>query len=127
MDLSILTNWLLAGTGAAGGWVVINKFVDFISGRLGRREDQVVAAQARIDTATHELILALQRQVDAQATQITAINTELEECRANHAHAQEEIARLRGLVHGLGDARQSAQRIVSEAVIELKDDSHGHT
>ena len=119
-----LPDWIGAGAGAGMGGVasfyLIMKILDLVGARADKKEAAVEVSRAQVDAATQTLIAHMQSQIAALIEQnerltkrIDTVESELEQCREQHAHAQEEIAQLRGATQGLGDARQQAAAIVA--------------
>lgn len=114
------------GVGIGVGFYMLTWLFNWLGGRLDKREASVEVGRAQVDAAVQTLIAHLQQQITALtetnarlATRVDAVEAELEHCRHERAADQEELARLRGAVMGLGDARQQAATIVaSERVVD---------
>ncbi|WP_374413263.1 hypothetical protein [Novosphingobium colocasiae] len=122
-----LPGWLGAGFAAGGGFASIKWLAEFVGGRLDKRA-------AALDGDTRFLFEGLKAQVTLLTERVVGAEADLKACRAElalcterHAKAEEEvfdhkrrlsdaeaeIARLRALVQGMGDARQQAALIVA--------------
>lgn len=105
--------FVVMGGGAGGGFLAVKWLIEWVAGRLDKRE-------ARIDAGTDKLIEGLERQVAAQAAQIDALTrridgfqTQLDECRRKHAESDAEVMRLKAIIDGKGEIAQRAQAIVA--------------
>ena len=108
---------MLDGVGAIAAWVPAGAGLGL--GLLSIRLLAMVIAQwnvkeDRIDKGTALLISQLQQQTKDLLEWKERVEVELMECQRRHAASEEEVARLRGLMQGYGDARDKAQLIVSE-------------
>lgn len=109
-----ILDFVAMGGGASFGFFVVRWLLSFIAGRVDKRE-------AQIDAGTKSLIQLLQNQVNELASQVTKFRADLDECKRQHDEARREVMELRGLLQGIGDAREHAQLIVSKAA-NKKDD-----
>lgn len=101
------------GFGVGGGLVFAKWFLEWVGGRVDKREAAVTAAMARVDTGTATLIDHLQSQITWCTTTIAGLRNDLSHCQEQHVETLEDLARLKGVVQGLDDARQTAQVIVA--------------
>lgn len=114
------------GVGIGVGFYMLTWLVNWIGGRVDKREASVEVGRAQVDAAVQTLIAHLQQQITTLTEhnqkltdRVDAVEAELEHCRAERAADQEELAKLRGAVLGLGGARQEAAKIVaSERVMD---------
>lgn len=115
--LSTLAYSGMGGAGLGFSFLVVRWMASFIAGRSD-------AQAAHIDAATARLIEGLERRLDQEietrrqleaATQeeLRELRLELAECNRRHADAEEEVSRLKGLILGVGDARNHAQLIIA--------------
>lgn len=102
------------GVGLGAGLYFAMWFLNWLGARLDKKEAAVADGAARIDAATQKLIDRLQAQIDGLISRLSRVEAELDECRQRDAQKSEEIARLRGVIHGLGEARQHAATIVAQ-------------
>lgn len=117
--LSALPNWAALGGSAGVGFFMVKWFVEWLGGRVDKRE-------AAADAGMEKLIKHLQDQIDRQAGEmnrlvdrVASVERDLAECREKHAEAQAEVMKLQAKIQGLGDARQQAAAIVaSERVMD---------
>jgi hypothetical protein len=96
----------LVGGGMAFGFVVVKWFTTFIFGRIDKKED-------RLDAGTQLLIVQLQEQVKGLLEHKESVEKKLADCLERDIEKERRIAWLEGLNAGMGDARQSAARIVA--------------
>lgn len=112
-----LPDWIGAGAGAGVGGAatvfLIMKFLDWVGGRVDKREAAVEASFDRLDRGNDKLIARMQEQIEGLSTRLERVEKELEHCRDERARDQAELARLRGLVQGMGEAREQAAVIVA--------------
>lgn len=112
-----IPDWLTAGAGAGAGGAMtvylLKIILEWISGRVDKREAAVEASFDRLDKGTDKLIQRMQEQLQSLTTRLERVEAELVHCRDERARDQEELARLRGLVHGMGEAREQAAVIVA--------------
>lgn len=105
----------LVGGGASlgAGFYFIRWLVGLVFGRVDKREAAVDAGFDRLDKGTDKLITRMQEEIESLAGRLTKVEAELEHCREERIRDQEELARLRGLVQGMGEARESASLIIA--------------
>lgn len=108
------------GMGAGGAWFGLRYFLEWLGVRVDKREAAAQASAKAIDDGYQALIRHLQTQITEQAGRITeeakrtdAVEAELAKCNKRDAEREAELGRLKGLLHGLGDAKQEAARIVA--------------
>lgn len=105
---------LVGGGASIGvGFYFIRWLVGVFFGRVDKREAAVDAGFDRLDKGTDKLFARMQEQIDSLTTRLERIEAELEHCREERLRDQEELARLRGLVHGMGEVREAAAVIVA--------------
>lgn len=120
--LAVLPSWAMAGAGAGGGYFVVLKFFEWIGGRVDKREDRVEAGAIRLDAAMQQLIKNLEDRMTGLTARLDTVEHELTECRAQHAKCEAELHRLKGLIQGLGEAKQTAAVIIAaDRVADRKD------
>lgn len=102
-----------AGAGAGGGFFLIKFLFEWAGGRLDKREAAAVASSERLDTATYKLIEKLEERMNALTARLDQVEHELTECRAQHAICEAELAKLRAVIQGFGDARNQAAAAVA--------------
>lgn len=125
---SSIPDWLTAGAGAgvglgAGGVLAVHLIkwlIEYVGGRVDKREAAIEARTAHLDEATQALIDHLQQQITDQAerfgavlTRLDHVEAELETCRSQHAEAEARAKRYEGLAQGMGDAREAAALILA--------------
>lgn len=100
--------YIMRMIGQGTGWLFT-----FIAGRQDKREADADEAQAAI-------ILLLREELGRHAERLAIVEHELEECKKRHAEVaaeRDEVSReraeLRGLLAGLGGARQHAALIIA--------------
>jgi chromosome segregation ATPase len=111
--LNTLPSWAAAGGGAGAGFFLLKFILEWIGGRVDKREEANTASAARLDAATYKLIETLEKRMEDLTTRLDLVENELVHCRAQHAQCEAELTRLRAAVQGLGDARQQAANIVA--------------
>lgn len=114
-----LLTWLGGGVGVGGGVVGGKWFLEWLSGRVDRREQAAEVVRKHLDEATGNIISTMAKQIEGLVARQEHVDELLAECRDQHAKAQEELASLRGLVQGYGEAKQLAQ--VSLSADRLRD------
>lgn len=111
--LQSLPGWLGLGAGGGASFFTLKWFVEWLGGRVDKREATLSAGVERLDTATQVLIKNMQTRMDDLTSRLSTVEHELAECRTQHAEAAAEVMSLRAMVQGLGDARQQAASIVA--------------
>lgn len=111
--LATLPGWVGLGAGGGASFFTLKWFIDWLGGRVDKREATLDAGVQRLDLATQRLIENLQKRLDDVTERMSNVEHELAECRTQHADARAEVMQLRALVQGLGDARQQAANIVA--------------
>jgi septal ring factor EnvC (AmiA/AmiB activator) len=101
-----LANWVVAGGGASIGFFTIRWLAIFFAGRFDKQAE-------RIDKNQQLLVSQLQAQIASLIEWKAEVEVQLRECQQKHADSEREVARLNGLLVGLGDARQHAALIVA--------------
>lgn len=116
-SLGNIPQWLAAGFSAGGGAALTVYFIkillEWLGGRVDKREASLESGVARLDAATQKLIENMQKRLDDVTSRLGAVEHELAECRTQHAEARAEVMQLRATVQGLGDAKQQAANIVA--------------
>lgn len=117
---SSIVTWTTGGVGLGAGAIVSIKFLDWLGGRVDKREAAVAAGAARLDAATEKLIQNMTARLDkyeeriaSQDERIAELADELRECQQKHAESDAKVMRLEAIMQGYGDAREKAQLIVS--------------
>lgn len=110
--LDFIPAWTAGGVGAGGGFFAIKWLVEYVGGRLDKRE-------AALDAQTQELIDNLRIDLNTLRSRLDDVDAELRECRKQHTEASFEIARLTGLIQARGEMRDKAAVFV--AAERLKD------
>lgn len=105
--------WAAAGGSAGAGYFLIKFIIEQIIGRLDKREAAVAASSEQLDERTYKLIDKLEERLNALTARLDQVEHELTECRAQHAVCEAELAKLRAIVQGFGDAKQQAANIVA--------------
>lgn len=95
-----------AGAGAGGGFFMVKWAVEWVAGRLDKRE-------ARLDASTDKLIAAQDRRIDALTTRLDAVERLLADCQRKHAESEATVLRLQAIIDGKGEIAQRAQAIVA--------------
>lgn len=98
--------FVVMGGGAGGGFLAVKWLIEWVAGRLDKRE-------ARIDAGTDKLIQALERQVDALSKRLEAVESSLADCQLKHAESEATVLRLQAIIDGKGEIAQRAQAIVA--------------
>lgn len=126
--ISTIPMWTSAGIGGGAGFFAIKWFVEWLSGRVDKRETAVEVSRAQVDAAMQDLIAHLQQQIADLAQQnknltqrVDAVEAELDNCRAERAADQKELARLQGAILGMGDAKQKAAAILAAERVQDRD------
>ena len=94
------------GAGLGAGAFFAKWFFEWIGGRVDKREE-------RVDKATQDLFDHMETQITRLTTRVESAEHALAACEKKHQETLEEVSRLKGLVAGLGDARQHAALIVA--------------
>ncbi|SFG08550.1 hypothetical protein SAMN05518801_10743 [Novosphingobium sp. CF614] len=108
-----LPGWLSAGAAAGGGFGVIKWGLEFLGGRMDKRE-------AAIDAGTQMLIASLEARLNALTARLDKVETELADCRRKHAEAEAKVMRLEAMQQGYGRAREQAALIVAAERLEQR-------
>ena len=111
-----LPGWLGAGFAAGGGFGVIKWALEFFVGRLDKRA-------AALDGDTRFLFEGLKAQVTLLTERVISTEADLRHCNERHTESEAreldlqrrlgaseaEIARLKAMMQGYGDARDRVQ------------------
>lgn len=99
---------------------MVKWFVEWVSGRVDRKQD-------RVDEAVQQLITGLQEQVSAVAADnrqlredMKVLEADLHECKRRHSESDAEVMRLKAMLQGYGDARNVAQIEIAAKKREAK-------
>lgn len=126
-----LPGWLGAGLTAGGGFAAVKWCLEFFAGRLDKRA-------AALDGDTRFLFEGLKAQVTLLTDRIVSAESDLRACQERHseseareldlqrrlAASEAEIARLKAMMQGYGDARDRVQ--VEQAASRLIDRTGGN-
>ena len=107
------------GGGAGGGFFVVKWFVEWIAGRLDKRE-------ARIDAGSDRLIAGLENRIETLTMRLDAVERMLADCQKMHAKSEAEVLRLSALVEAQGEIRQRVQQVVAADRLEQSDRRRTH-
>lgn len=105
--------WVGLGAGGGASFFTLKWFIDWLGGRVDKREATLDAGVQRLDVGTQRLIDNLTNRLDDVTSRLSAVEHDLAECRHNHAEAEAKVARLEATMQGFGDARQQAANIVA--------------
>lgn len=94
------------GGSAGGGFFIVKWFVEWIAGRLDKRE-------ARIDAGADKLIGALEKRIETLTARLDAVEHMLADCQRMHSKSEAEVLRLTALVEAQGEIRQRAAGVVA--------------
>jgi chromosome segregation ATPase len=111
--LSVIPSWAAAGVGGGAGFYFVKWFFEWLGGRVDKREAAAEKVSELNDATTRRLIEKLEARLDSLTTRLDHVEGELIQCRAQHATCEAELARLKGIIQGLGDAKQQAANIVA--------------
>ena len=117
MDIGAVADTLpglaVTGGGIGGGFFLLKWVVYWASGRVDKREAAVEAGTARLDEVTQRVITRLEAEVNNLIPRMTHAEKELEACRTQHAESRAEVARLKAIMQGWGEAKDHAQSILA--------------
>ena len=113
-----------AGMGLGFAFLVVRWFATFIGGRIDQKE-------AHLDNATRALMEGLRGEITRLADAEKELRAEfmsyrretdkqLRECERKHSQSEAEVARLKAIMQGYGEAREKAQLIVASERKERK-------
>lgn len=94
------------GGSAGGGFFIVKWFVEWIAGRLDKRE-------ARLDAGADKLIGALEKRIETLTSRLDAVEHMLADCQRMHSKSEAEVLRLTALVEAQGEIRQRAAGVVA--------------
>lgn len=100
--MSNLIPWATAGVGSGVGFLFVKWFVEWVSGRVDKRRDDLDAGNSR-------LLAALEKRVAALTERLEKVEDDLIECKRMHSQSEAERMRLAALLQGYGDARNVEQ------------------
>ncbi|HKY82607.1 MAG TPA: hypothetical protein VJM09_14165 [Sphingobium sp.] len=101
------------GGSAGGGFFIVKWFVEWIAGRLDKRE-------ARLDAGADKLIGALEKRIETLTSRLDAVEHMLADCQRMHSKSEAEVLRLTALVEAQGEIRQQAQRVIAADRMDQK-------
>lgn len=115
--LSSLPQWgaggVGVGAGIAAGLYFIRWLIEFVGGRMDRRE-------ARLDKATQEIFTRLETEVKRLTERcgtleerVQQTEDELAERKTQHEQCEARCIRLEAMLQGYGDAKQTAALIIA--------------
>ncbi len=111
--LAGLPAFFTIGAGGGAGFFGIKWFIEWLGGRVDKREESIERRAAGVDRAQAALNDRLEKRVCLLEKRLDRTEDELAECSRKHAESEAEVARLRAQIMGMGDARQVAQSIVA--------------
>ncbi len=117
--LESLPAFFSVGAGGGVGFFVIKWFVEWIGGRVDKKEEAVERGFERLDAGTQQLISHLQSQMASVLERLDNAETALRDCQRKHAESEAEVARLKAIMQGSGEVREHVQRILAaEALVQ---------
>lgn len=100
-----LAEWIPNGIGLGIGLLAVRVFAMLLN-QWNLKEDRLEKGHKTVfDTQQQQIASLLEWKDQVEAA--------LKECREQHASSQLEVAKLKGLLAGFGDARQHAQLIIA--------------
>lgn len=94
------------GGGAGGGFLAVKWLIEWMAGRLDKRE-------ARIDAGTDKLIQGLERQIEGLTRRLEAVEKSLADCQVKHAESEAEVLKLKAIIDGKGEIAQRAALVAA--------------
>lgn len=111
--LESLPAFLSMGAGGGVGFFAIKWFVEWLGGRVDKKEAAVERGFERLDAGTQRLIEHLQSQMKSVLERLDKAETALRDCQRKHAESEAEVARLKAIMQGSGEVRDHVQRILA--------------
>lgn len=112
--LEAIPTFTAVGAGTGMGFFFLKFLFEWFGGRMDKRQEMVDAGtKALIEHLQNQITSLTERQVK-QDTRIDTLQNDLDACRDKHAESEARVKQLEATMLGMGDARQQAQRIVSE-------------
>jgi hypothetical protein len=108
------------GGSAGGGFFIVKWFVEWIAGRLDKRE-------ARLDAGADKLIDALEKRIETLTSRLDAVEHMLADCQRMHSKSEAEVLRLTALVEAQGEIRQRAAGVIALDRLEQQAEKDGAT
>ncbi len=107
------TGGLGIGSGFAGAFFAIKWFMEYISGRMDRKEARLDRIQNELIKQLLEDVAGLKAENSSMRTDIDSLHKQLLACEKKHAQAEGEMARLRASIDSTGQVNQKVQQIVA--------------
>lgn len=104
--LELLPTWFAVGAGGGGGFMAVKWLLEWISGRLDKRE-------AAIDAATQNLIKGLETRLNSTEARLKEVEESLRSCQRQHAESEARVLKLEALLQGQGEIKQLASAMVA--------------
>lgn len=111
--------WAPLGLAVAGGssigvgFYFVRWLVEWISGRLDKRQANLDAGREALDQGWKAYRLVLEDRLAAQDKRIAELEHEIVECTRKHAEAEAKLIRVEAFMDGQGNARAIAQGMLS--------------
>lgn len=104
----------VAGGGSIGVGLYFTRWlVEWISGRVDKRQADLDAGRDALDQGWKAYRLVLEDKIAAQGTRITELENEVAECTRKHAEAEARLIRVEAFMDGRGKASAIAQGMLS--------------
>lgn len=101
-------------TGGGVGYFFVKWLFEYLGGRMDKRAE-------RIDAGMDKLISRMESQIEGLIARglelekrLEKVEGDLAECKSKHSQSEAEVARLRAMMQGYGDARNVAQIKMAE-------------
>lgn len=111
VNLAIATGAAAGGGGM--GFYITRWLFEFFAGRVDKRDALRDAKERKLDEATERLLKRLETEVNDLRARVDQVESELTECRKQHAEANAEVLNLKAIMQGYGDVKQEAQKIIA--------------
>jgi hypothetical protein len=108
--LEALPTYFAVGAGGGGGFMAVKWLLEWVAGRLDKRE-------AVIDAATQNLIKGLETRLAGTEKRLTEVEDQLRSCQRQHAESEAKVLKLEALLQGQGEIKQLASAFVAADAI----------
>jgi len=129
--LSQLPAFVAMGGGAGGGFYGLKWFIQWVTGRLDKRQEALDGQQNALNAAWAQYRHDLENRLKGAEARIGDLEREVEECRTDKADWMAMAKRLEAILQGLGEGHQDVQRRASAEILKLRrkgaaEDDNGH-
>lgn len=118
--MSQLPAFIALGAGGGGGFYGLKWLIQWVTGRLDRRQQNLDSQQDALNSGWAEYRHTLEETVKGHAARIGVLEGQVRECREREIEWMALAKRLEAILQGLGEGHQDVQRRTSAEILKLR-------